>query len=155
MKSATTTTHSLRTQADQLRRRCKAALARHKARAAAAGEVIDYDLEDLLKLVQAVRPMLAVSRGRLVCLSTPFGKRGFFFEEWDELARPWQRIKITAEQCPRITPEFLAEERQALGERWFKQEYLCSFEDAVAALFAYEDLMAACHNDVAPLALPE
>jgi hypothetical protein len=26
----------------------------------------------------SIRPMLAVSGGRLVCLSTPFGKRGFF-----------------------------------------------------------------------------
>ncbi|HKI32676.1 MAG TPA: terminase family protein, partial [Gemmataceae bacterium] len=29
-------------------------------------------------LYRSVRPMLAVSRGRLVCLSTPFGQRGFF-----------------------------------------------------------------------------
>jgi hypothetical protein len=33
-------------------------------------------------LYRSVRPMLAVSRGRLVCLSTPFGRRGFFYEEW-------------------------------------------------------------------------
>src|SRR6516165_5072360 len=30
----------------------------------------------------AVRPMLAVSRGRLVALSTPFGQRGWFHAEW-------------------------------------------------------------------------
>ncbi len=29
-------------------------------------------------LYQAVRPMLAVSGGRIILLSTPFGKRGFF-----------------------------------------------------------------------------
>src|SRR5438445_2775179 len=34
-------------------------------------------------LYRSVRPMLAVSRGRLVCLSTPFGKRGFFYEAWE------------------------------------------------------------------------
>jgi hypothetical protein len=32
----------------------------------------------------SIRPMLAVSGGRLVCLSTPFGKRGFFYEAWTE-----------------------------------------------------------------------
>ena len=32
-------------------------------------------------LYRAVRPMLAVSGGRVVLLSSPFGKRGFFFEE--------------------------------------------------------------------------
>jgi hypothetical protein len=33
-------------------------------------------------LYYSVRPMLAVSKGRLVCLSTPFGKRGWFFDVW-------------------------------------------------------------------------
>jgi phage terminase large subunit-like protein len=33
-------------------------------------------------LYNAVRPMLAVSQGRLVLLSTPFGQRGFFWREW-------------------------------------------------------------------------
>ena len=31
-------------------------------------------------LYRSVRPMLAVSKGRLVCLSTPFGKRGWFLD---------------------------------------------------------------------------
>lgn len=34
-------------------------------------------------LYRAVRPMLAVSNGRLILMSTPFGKRGHFFEEWE------------------------------------------------------------------------
>ena len=58
---------------------------------------------------------------------------------------------MTAEQCPRIPADFLAEERQALGERWFRQEYLCSFEDAVDAVFAYRDVQAALSDEVAPL----
>jgi hypothetical protein len=33
-------------------------------------------------LYRSVRPMLAVSQGRLVCLSTPLGKRGYSFNEW-------------------------------------------------------------------------
>jgi hypothetical protein len=101
-------------------------------------------------LYRSVRPMLAVSGGRLLCLSTPFGKRGFFHDEWHS-ARPWQRVRVTAEECPRITAAFLAEERQALGERWFRQEYCCSFEDTVDQVFQYEDVMAACAADVAPL----
>lgn len=31
-------------------------------------------------LYRAVRPMLAISGGRLICLSTPYGKRGFFYD---------------------------------------------------------------------------
>jgi hypothetical protein len=32
----------------------------------------------------AIRPMLAVSGGALLMLSTPAGRRGVFFEEWSE-----------------------------------------------------------------------
>jgi len=62
------------------------------------------------ELYQAVRPMIAVSDGRLILLSTPFGKRGFFYREWAEGGPDWLRIKVTADHCPRISPEFLEEE---------------------------------------------
>src|SRR5262249_35859478 len=65
----------------------------------------------------------------------------------------WQRVKITADQCPRITPEFLAEELQELGERWYRQEYLCSFEDTIDAVFSHADIMAALSPDVQPLSV--
>src|SRR5262249_25275367 len=57
-------------------------------------------------LYRSVRPMLAVSRGRLVALSTPFGKRGWFYEEWVGTGK-WECVQARADQCPRITPEFL------------------------------------------------
>src|SRR5205085_8729659 len=63
-------------------------------------------------LYSAVRPMLAVSRGRLVALSTPAGRRGWFHDAWQG-AGDWHRIRITADQCPRISAAFLAEEREA------------------------------------------
>jgi hypothetical protein len=94
--------------------------------------------------------MLAVSQGRLVCLSTPFGKRGFFHQEWEGKA-PWVRTKIVAEQCPRIPREFLEEEQLALGQRWFDQEYGCAFVDTVDQVFAYEHVMAAMADDIRPL----
>jgi hypothetical protein len=79
-------------------------------------------------LYRSVRPMLAVSRGRLLCLSTPFGQRGFFHHEWTHGGTDWTRVRITAADCPRISPAFLAQERHSLGESWIQQEYLCSFE---------------------------
>src|ERR1700687_2280767 len=79
-------------------------------------------------LYRAVRPMLAVSRGRILCLSTPFGRRGFFYEEWQHGGEAWKRIRISAAECPRIPSEFLDRERQSLGASWVAQEYLCSFE---------------------------
>jgi len=94
--------------------------------------------------------MLAVSGGALMMLSTPYGKRGVFFEEWTNGAG-WERYEVRAEDCPRISPEFLEEERRALPARVYRQEYGCSFEDIEDQVFAYEDVMAAMSEEVAPL----
>ena len=102
-------------------------------------------------LYRAVRPMLAVSGGRLVALSTPFGKRGWFHDEWTHAENEWERVKVPAMECSRISPDFLRSERISLGPWWFRQEYLCSFEDAVDAVFRYEDIHAALVDDVKPL----
>lgn len=101
-------------------------------------------------LYYTIRPMLGVSKGRLIALTTPFSRRGWFFEEYAGRRR-WERIRITAEECPRLSPEFLAEERQAMGERWYRQEYECSFEDVVDAVFAADDIEAAMSDNVLPL----
>jgi hypothetical protein len=73
-------------------------------------------------LYRSVRPMLAVSQGRLVSLSTPFGQRGWFYDEWIG-AGPWQRVHIPWTMCPRIQADFIAEETRALGQGWVDQEY--------------------------------
>jgi len=78
-------------------------------------------------LYRAVRPMLATSAGRLICLSTPYGKRGFFYDCWARGGADWARIEIPADQVPRIKPQFLEQERRSLGESWYRQEYCCSF----------------------------
>jgi hypothetical protein len=101
-------------------------------------------------LYYAVRPMLAVSQGQLVCLSTPFGKRGWFFDEWHGTG-DWQRVRITASECPRIARDFLAEEERSLGPRWYRQEYECSFEDTIDQVFSYESVRRAFSTDVRPL----
>jgi hypothetical protein len=83
-------------------------------------------------LYKSVRPMLAVSGGRLVALSTPFGKRGWFYHEWFGEGG-WERTRITAYQCPRIPQSFLDEERRALGDSWYSQEYGCEFTDGTGS----------------------
>jgi hypothetical protein len=102
------------------------------------------------ELYLAIRPMLAISQGRIVCLSTPFGKRGWFHEAWTGV-ESWERFRVTAQDCARITPEFLAEEERVLGQRWFAQEYLCSFEEVVGQVFSSEDIQAALIDDEEPL----
>ncbi len=101
-------------------------------------------------LYMAVRPMLAVSGGRLVLLSTPFGKRGFFHHEWTE-GQGWKRVEIKATDVPRISPEWLARERAAIGDWWYRQEYGCEFVETTDQVFGYEYVMRAISSDVQPL----
>jgi hypothetical protein len=104
-------------------------------------------------LYHAVSPMLAVSGGRLIMLSTPAGKRGIFYEAWTQGGAAWQRIELPAAACPRYTPAFLAQE-QALLPAWvFRAEYQCAFEDTTAQIFATVFVDAALAPDVAPLEL--
>jgi len=102
------------------------------------------------ELYFAVRPMLAVSGGRLLMLSTPFGKRGVFYSEWTE-GTGWEHYTVTAAECLRIPPAFLLEEREALGEWWYAQEYECRFMEAVDAVFTSELIQAALSDEVEPL----
>ncbi len=100
-------------------------------------------------LYRSVRPFLAVSGGRLVAMSTPFGKRGWWHKEWTEGGPGWERYEVPATECPRIPPEFLAEERRSLGPFWFRQEYECQFSENGEQLFSYEMVTAAITPDVA------
>lgn len=102
-------------------------------------------------LYQSIRPMLAVSGGEILLLSTPFGKRGFFFHEWTEGGARWDRTKVTAHDCPRISRTWLEEERAAIGDWWFKQEYMCEFVESLDQVFAYDDIQAALDPEVKPL----
>lgn len=88
----------------------------------------------------AVRPMLAVSNGRILAMSTPFGRRGFFFDA--SKSPDWRVTTVTADECPRISPEFLESERRALGEWRFKMEYLCEFTDINGLMFSSDDIAA-------------
>ena len=100
----------------------------------------------------ALRPMLAASRGgQLFLMSTPRGRRGHFFDSWQNGGGSWDRISITADQCSRITPEFLQSELDALGEWRFRQEYRCEFVESEDNLFRYDLIEAALTDDVAPL----
>ena len=101
-------------------------------------------------LYMAIRPMLAVNNGRLILMSTPFGKRGHFWREWDEGKR-WQRVEVPATQVPRISAEFLEEEKSSMGEWWYSQEYMCQFREATDAVFSHEQVMGALSDEIQPL----
>ncbi|OPY55269.1 MAG: Terminase-like family protein [Methanosaeta sp. PtaU1.Bin060] len=100
-------------------------------------------------LYNTVRPMLAVSNGRHILMSTPFGKRGHFFRIWSEQRDMWEWYEIPAEMCPRITKEFLEEEKRT--NPWFEQEYHCKFLETTDSVFTFEQVAATASDEVDPL----
>ena len=117
---------------------------------------VDLVIEDEAARVRddtylALRPMVAVSGGRLILMSTPFGKRGHFHDAWANGGPAWGRVEITADDCPRISQDFLDEERTALGEWRFRQEYFCEFVEGDDQLFLHDTIARAVSADVAPL----
>jgi hypothetical protein len=126
------------------------------------GTVRGYSAVDLLvcdeaawipgDLYAALRPMLAVSGGRLLALSTPHGNRGWWFEAWRS-GEPWERYEVPATMCPRISAAFLEEERRSIGDWWFQQEYECTFLDAESQAFRREDIDRALSEEVTTWAL--
>ncbi len=123
--------------------------------------VIDEGSRVSEELYKSVRPMLAVTNGQLLTLSTPFGNQGWFFDIWDDSAdgqhrrgklhEQWRRTPVPASCVPRITPEFLADERVELGQRWFDQEFNLKFLDSIDAVFSQTVIHGARSEGIDPL----
>jgi hypothetical protein len=102
-------------------------------------------------LFKSVTPMLAVSQGRVIAITTPFIKMGWFFEALQSEDQGWEKHQATALDCPRISKEFLENERKSLGDVFFAQEYMCSWTDSVNSVFPYDILQRALKDDLEPL----
>ncbi|MEJ7569017.1 MAG: hypothetical protein WKF41_12210 [Gaiellaceae bacterium] len=84
-----------------------------------------------------------------MALSTPFGSRGWWFDAWRS-ENQWERYEVPATEVPRISPGFLAEERETLGSWFFSQEYECRFMEAETQAFRREDVERAFEQEVEP-----
>ena len=111
--------------------------------------LIDEAARVMDDLYFAVKPMLAISRGRMLALSSPFGKRGWFFREWSE-GESWQKHEFRATDCPRISPEFLEGERRSMPASWFAAEYMCEFGETEDQLFSFDLVQSMLEHDDAP-----
>jgi hypothetical protein len=112
--------------------------------------IIDEASQVLDSTYFSVRPMMAVSEGKVFAIGTPHGKRGWFYDSWTN-SDEFEKIKVTADQNPRISPEFLEQERKALGQYWYEQEYFCEFHQSEASLFRYDVIQRALCDDIEEL----
>jgi hypothetical protein len=92
------------------------------------------------ELVGGITPMLATTNGSLIALTTPAGKRGWFHDQWFS-ADDWTRVRVNAAQCPRISKEFLEEEKRRLGPSVFSQEYDLEFVDSSDAMWSVDSIV--------------
>ena len=101
--------------------------------------------------IAACRAFLAVSGGQLIMLSTPAGPRGAFYEAWESGGNDYERYHAKAVDCPRISPQYLAQELAALGPQMFSAEYEGCFVSGAYALFDESALQAMFVTDFEPL----
>ena len=122
-------------------------------------EAVDLLIIDEAALVQddlfaAVQPMTASTDGRTIAMTTPRGKRGWFYREWTEGGDEWHREQITWRDIPRFHPDWIKRTRRRLGEFMFAQEFECAFVDDSSQFFATDLITGALSDEVQPLILP-
>jgi hypothetical protein len=100
---------------------------------------------------ESVQPMLATTDGDVWMMSTPWGQRGFFWEEWAKGGPEWFKISVKATDCARIKPGFLDKQRRRMPEMAFRREYLCEFMGTGNSIFRREDLELAISGEIRSL----
>ena len=108
--------------------------------------IIDEAAYASAELYVAVMPFLATSNGTMWVISTPRGQSGLFYDLWhNEKLTHWRRFRLTADQCPRISAEFLAEMKLIHPARYW-EEFMCEFRAASTQVFDRETLDR-CQDD--------
>ncbi len=84
----------------------------------------------------AVTPMLASTKGAIWLLSTPHGKRGYFYRCFKD--DNFKKFHISSQDCTRIDKKFLISEKQRMTKVQYAQEYLGEFVDKLMQFFPTE-----------------
>ena len=107
--------------------------------------------EDVFK---ALEPMLLVSNGTFILLSTPNGQTGHFYDQWHAEKSPWTKLKGSLERCPRVSPEAIEAIRKTTAKEVFQQEFECKFVASGGQVISLETLRK-CYRDDFDLFDPE
>lgn len=107
-------------------------------------------------LFTAILPSLAATSGAMHMISSPNGKVGHFFEAFEGISQDvfWTR-RVTHRECPRITEKTLINDRIAMGDLRFRQEYEAEFISAEGAFFGALALDAFEQTEAQDLSLLE
>lgn len=94
---------------------------------------------------QVLSPMLAVGDGTFVLLSTPFGKKGFLYERFND--PEWYTMQVPTSANPLVDDKFIEEQRNNLTSTQFKQEILGQFVESADSFFQRDELMNCAVSD--------
>ncbi len=90
----------------------------------------------------AITPIISVTKGRMILLSTPKNKKGYFYDSFSD--ESYTKFHIKATDCPRHTEEFLKREAERMTKMQFACEYLAEFMDEYMALFTEKWIEKVC-----------
>ncbi len=100
---------------------------------------------------RAALPFLAATDGQIWLMSTPKGKRGFFYHEWINPDNGWLKIHSNVEEAHHLKPAFLDRQRESQPQDVFREEYYCEFRDPDGQLFPTGDIDAAFTSEYGPI----
>lgn len=104
------------------------------------------------QVYNVVRPSVIRTKGRIVLLSTPAGKVGFFYHIHDRGSASWRKFQIPSWEVPGVTREECLEaaEESGMGDVMFRQEYGAEFIDVGHNAFR-QALIDALYHDAPPV----
>jgi hypothetical protein len=101
-------------------------------------------------LEEVIGPMLADKNGRLVMISTPFGKNHFYRAfvrgqrtASDDAANRVRSFRFPSWANPHISREYIEAQSETITARQFRVEYEAEFVNDESSVFAWEDIHAA------------
>ena len=100
---------------------------------------------------EAIEPVISVTKGRTILLSTPQGKRGFFYKA--SINKNYKTTIVSARDCPRHTKKFLDQKQAEMSPVAFATEYLGEFIDNYNRKFTDEWIKLVCTIDKKTISL--
>ncbi len=114
--------------------------------------LVDEAAQTSDELFHSLMPMVTRNpASKIIMASTPFGSRGIFHHLWTEGGPEWHKIKVTADQNPRLDQDLLAEIRRSMEPWRFAQEYMGEFHGNASGIFSDATIEMMFSGDVEPL----
>jgi len=94
-------------------------------------------------LFTAIMPSVAATHGAIHMISSPNGRQGRFFEAHEGTAKDvWWSQRVTWKDCPRMTQEQMEIEKIAMGELYWRQEFMAEFVQPLGAFFGNRGVLS-------------